>query len=165
MPFHVEEVYLEAETDIRNSNYAEALKKYESILYDEPGHAPAHNSLGWLFKNQFDNYKKAETHFIAAIKSDPTYPHAYFHYAVLLTDMERYDELKKLLNKCLKIPTIDKSWVYVRFGIVEELQQQFQSAINYLEKAILVCLNDEKIKDYRQDMERCRMKMEITRET
>jgi outer membrane protein assembly factor BamD (BamD/ComL family) len=43
-----EELYLEAEADIKNNHYAEALKKYESILYEEPDSPQAHNSLGWL---------------------------------------------------------------------------------------------------------------------
>ena len=46
MNTNMEELYLEAEADIKNNNYAEVFKKYESILYDEPDSAPAHNSLG-----------------------------------------------------------------------------------------------------------------------
>ena len=63
MNTNMEELYLEAEADIKNNNYAEAFKKYESILYDEPSSAPAHNSLGWLYKTQLDDYGKAENHF------------------------------------------------------------------------------------------------------
>jgi len=139
----------------------DALRKYETILYDEPNHAPTHNSLGWIYKTQFDDYKKAEMHFRAAIKSDPKYPHPYFHYAVLLTDMERYEELKKHLDKCLTVATIEKSWVYYRFAIAEELKMNFDAAISCFEKAILNSLNDDKIKDYHQDIERCRKKIEI----
>ena len=51
MHIHSEELYLEAEADIKNNNYAEAFKKFESILYEEPDSAPAHNSLGWLYKD------------------------------------------------------------------------------------------------------------------
>jgi tetratricopeptide (TPR) repeat protein len=58
-----EELYLEAEADIKNNHYAEAFKKYESILYEEPDSAQAHNSMGWLYKTQFDDYAKAENHF------------------------------------------------------------------------------------------------------
>jgi tetratricopeptide (TPR) repeat protein len=140
-----EELYLEAEADIKNNNYAEAFKKYESILYEEPDSAPAHNSMGWLYKTQFDDYAKAENHFFTAIKCDPLYPHSYFHIAALLMDMERTEELTRHLEKCLKVRTIDKSWVY----------------IYYFEKAILVSQSDEKIKDFKQDIERCKMKMEI----
>lgn len=158
-----EELYLEAEADIKNNNYAEAFKKYESILYEEPDSAPAHNSLGWLYKTQFDDYAKAENHFLTAIRCDPFYPHAYFHIGAMFMDMERFDELNLHLEKCLRIRTIDKSWVYGRFALAEELKGSFEKAIYYFEKAILVSQNDDKIKDYRQDIERCEMKTEIAK--
>jgi tetratricopeptide (TPR) repeat protein len=156
-----EELYLEAEADIKNNNYAEAFKKYESILYEEPDSAPAHNSMGWLYKTQFDDYAKAENHFLTAIKCDPLYPHAYFHCGALLMDMERFGELELHLEKCLKIRTIDKSWVYGRYAMMEELRLNFEKAVYYFEKAILASQNDDKIKDYKTDIERCEMKREI----
>lgn len=161
MNTNTDELYLEAEADIKNSNYAEAFKKFESILYDEPSSAPAHNSLGWLYKTQFDNYGKAENHFQTAMKSDPLYPHPYYHHAALLMDMGRLDELNRHLEKCLTISTIEKSWVYGRYALIEELQLKFDNAIVFFEKAILSSQNDEKIKDYKLDIERCEMKVEI----
>jgi tetratricopeptide (TPR) repeat protein len=158
-----EELYLEAEADIKNNHYADAFKKYESILYEEPDSAPAHNSLGWLYKTQFDDYAKAENHFITAMRCDPLYPHSYFHIAALLMDMERFEELHQHLEKCLKTRTIDKSWVHGRYGLAEELKLDFQKAVYYFEKAILASQNDDKIKDYRQDIERCEMKAEISK--
>jgi tetratricopeptide (TPR) repeat protein len=158
-----EELYLEAEADIKNNNYAEAFKKYESILYEEPDSAPAHNSMGWLYKTQFDDYAKAENHFLTAIRCDALYPHSYFHIAALLMDMERFDELTKHLEKCLKTRTIDKSWVYGRYALMEELKLNFDKSVYYFEKAILSSQNDEKIKDYKHDIERCEMKKEISK--
>src|ERR1700760_1515716 len=111
-----EELYLEAEADIKNNNYAEAFKKYESILYDEPASAPAHNSLGWLYKTQFDDYVKAENHFLTAMRGD---------------------ELNAHLEKCLKVRTIEKSWVYGRYALIEEQKLNFDKAIYFFEKAIL----------------------------
>ncbi|HEV3249689.1 MAG TPA: hypothetical protein VGZ71_01975 [Puia sp.] len=163
MNTQMEELYLEAEADIKNNNYAEAFKKYESILYDEPDSAPAHNSLGWLYKTQFDDYAKAENHFLTAMKGDPLYPHPYFHLAALLTDMERYDELNRHLEKCLNVRTIEKSWVYGRYALIEEIKMNFEKAMHGFEKAILSSQNDEKIKDYKQDIERCQMKIEINK--
>jgi tetratricopeptide (TPR) repeat protein len=156
-----EELYLEAEADIKNNHYAEAFKKYESILYEEPDSAPAHNSMGWLYKTQFDDYVKAENHFLTAIRCDSLYPHAYFHLAAMFMDMERFDELNRHLEKCLKVRTIDKSWVYGRYALMEELNLNFSRAILYFEKAILSGQSDDKIKDYKQDIERCEMKKEI----
>ena len=46
----------------------------------------------------------------------------YFHVAALLMDMERFDELGRHLERCLRVRTIDKSWVYGRYAMAEELQ-------------------------------------------
>ena len=86
MNSHLEELYLEAEADIKNDNYVEAFRKYESILSEEPTHGPTLNSLGWLNKTQIENYKKAESYYLACIKTNPSYPHAYQNYAVLFND-------------------------------------------------------------------------------
>jgi hypothetical protein len=48
-----------------------------------------------------------------------------------------------------------------RLAIAEELRMNFDSAISCFEKAILNSLNDEKIKEYHADIERCRKKIEI----
>jgi tetratricopeptide (TPR) repeat protein len=157
----MEELYLEAEADIRNNSYVEAFRKYESILYEEPGNGPTLNSLGWLYKTQIEDYKKAEKFYLACMNSSPNYPHAYINYAVLLTDMERFEELAKHLEKCLTIATIDKSMIYFRYGTMEELKLSFREAITYYEKAILVSLNDEKIKEYQDNISRCKVKMEL----
>jgi len=108
MNTRTEELYLEAEADIRNSNFHEAFRKYEEILYEEPDYAPAHNSLGWIYKTQFENFQKAEVHFKAAIASDPLYPHPYFHMASILVELERFEELREFLDRCLGIRTLEK---------------------------------------------------------
>jgi tetratricopeptide (TPR) repeat protein len=156
-----EELFLEAEADIKNNNYAKAFKIYESILYEEPDSAQAHNHMGWLYKTQLNDYAKAENHFNAAIKCEPLYPHPYFHVASLLMDMERLDELERHLEKCMKVRTIDKSWVHARYGLMAEDRQDFEQAIHHFEEAILATQNGDKIKDFRQDIERCQMKIEI----
>ena len=163
MNTQLEELYLEAEAEIKNNNFAEAFKKYESILYEEPSNGPTLNSLGWLYKTQLENYAKAESYYRAAIKGDPSYPHSYLNYATLLTDMERYEELTRLLDSCLKVPSIDKSMVHSKFGFMEELKLQFSDAIRHYEKAILFSLHDDRIKDYQQHIERCRTKIELSK--
>jgi tetratricopeptide (TPR) repeat protein len=164
MTSRIEEAYLEAEADIRNSNYHEAFQKFENILYEDPSFAPAHNSIGWIYKTQFDNYEMAETHFTAAMKIDPQYPHSYFHLASILIDLERYNELKKHLDKCLKISTVDKAWVYYRMGMLEEIKGNYDKAIREYKTAILNCFNNDKIKNYQADIERCKTKAAIAKE-
>lgn len=154
----LEELYLDAENDIKANNYLEAFRKYEGILLEEPGHAATHNSMGWIYKTQLEDYKKAESHYKAAMKYEPLYPHAYLNYAVLLTDMERFEELDALLQQALEVPTIEKSWLYQRRGIMQELQLQLDAAMECYEKAALLTLNDDKMKNYRDDVERCKEK-------
>ncbi len=161
---NIEELYLEAEADIKNNAFHDAFRKHHSILYEEPKHAPAHNSLGWLYKNKFDDYPAAEMHFKAAMKSDPNYPHAYFHYATMLIDQERFEELKKHLDLCLKIPTLEKSWIHAKRAIMKELNLNFAEAIQDYERAILFSLKDDKIKEYKADIARCKIKQEIAEE-
>lgn len=157
------ELYLEADNDVKNSLYAEAFRKYESIIYEEPGNPMAHNSLGWLYKAQMDNYQRAENHYMAAINSDPNHPHAYYNYAMLLFDLERFEELDTFLKKMLKLPFIDRVWVYHRYGLIKELRYAFEEAVTYFEKAILSSLNTDKIKGYQEDIERCSEKIELAK--
>lgn len=163
MNTQLEEVYLEAEADIKNSNYLDAFKKYQSILLEEPDNAPTHNSMGWLYKTQIEDYKKAEIHYLAAMKGGPDYPHTYFNYVTLLTDLERYNESIKLLESCLKITSIEKSWVYLKYGVVYERTLNYEEAIKNYEKAILMSLGEERIKECQQSIERCQMKTGIAK--
>jgi tetratricopeptide (TPR) repeat protein len=164
MESSIEELYLEAEADFKNSAYTEAFRKYETILYEQPDHAPSHNSLGWLYKHQFDDYTKAENHFTTAIKSEPNYPHPYYHYATLLTDQERFADLEKLLKNCLKVAILEKGWVYEKMGIAEEMKLNFEGAIGFYQMAILHSLKDDKIKDYQTDIDRCQLKSALKKE-
>jgi tetratricopeptide (TPR) repeat protein len=163
MTTRIEELYLEAEADIRNSNFQEAFQKYETILYDDPTYAPAHNSMGWIYKSQFENHDKAEMHFRTAIKSDPLYPHPYFHLAAVMMEMDRFKELEEHLEHCLEVYTIDKSWVHDRFGMMYEMQGLFDKAITSYQQAILTTMSNDKIKEYQGDIERCKTKAEIAR--
>jgi tetratricopeptide (TPR) repeat protein len=156
-----DELYLESEADIKNNQYTEAFKKCEAILYEEPDHAPAHNSMGWIFKTQFDDYVRAENHFLTAMKMAPTYPHPYFHYATLLTDLERWDDLDLHLSFCAEVATLDKCWINSKRAVMYELTQNYKDAIKYYEQAILFSINDDKIKNYREDIDRCNLKLEI----
>jgi tetratricopeptide (TPR) repeat protein len=158
---NVDELYLESEADIKNNEYTEAFKKCEAILYEEPDHAPAHNSMGWIFKTQFDDYARAEKHFLMAMKMAPLYPHPYFHYATLLTDLERWEDLDVHLSFCAEVATLDKSWIHSKRAVMHELTKDYDSAIKYYEEAILYSVSDEKIKNFTEDIDRCFIKKMI----
>ncbi|MEO6730515.1 MAG: hypothetical protein ABIN01_04815 [Ferruginibacter sp.] len=163
MNSYLEETYLEAEADIKNGNFVEAFRKYESILLEEPTNGPTLNSLGWLSKTQIEDFSKAEAYYKASIASDSKYPHSYLNYATLLTEMERFEELEEHLQACFNISTIEKSWVFMKLGLMDELKLNFKGAIINNEKAILVAISDEKISDYQQNIVRCKNKIELSK--
>jgi len=163
MNSYLEETYLEAEADIKEGNFVDAFRKYEAILMEEPSNGPTLNSLGWLSKTQIEDFTKAEAYYKAAIAADSKYPHSYNNYATLLTEMERFEELEELLQTCFRIPTIEKSWVFMKLGLMEELKLNFKGAIANTEKAILVAISDDKIKDYQQNIVRCKSKIELSK--
>jgi len=85
--------------------------------------------------------------------------------ASIFIDQERYNELKKHLDKCLKISTIDKAWVYYRMGMLQEIKGHYDNAIREYKNAILNCFNNDKIKGYQADIERCKTKWAIVKES
>lgn len=161
MNSRTEELYLEGESAIKNGNILEAKQTYETILLDDPQCYYAHNSLGWIYKTQFDDYKKAENHYKAAVKFGPTYPHAYYNLIYLLTDLERFNELEQFLKSCLQVPVMDKSLIYNRFGLLEEMKENLEQAILYYKKAIKLCLIDDKIEDMKKNIARCEYKLQM----
>ncbi len=161
MTTKAEQLFLEAECDIRNANYHEAFSKYEAILYEEPGFAPAHNSIGWIYKTQLDDYTNAEIHFKAALQNDAFYPHPYFHLASIYFELEELDKLAEHLDKCKNIKAIEKSWIHHKRGSLAELMYSFTEAINHYKMAILESFNNERLAEYKADIERCEQKLEL----
>ena len=127
------------------------------------GNAATHNSLGWIYKTQMEDYEKAENHYLAAIHSEPDYPHPYINYSILLMDLERFIDMEKLIEQALKIATTDKSTLYYRLALANEMQLKFDDAISCYEKAILFCMNDDRIKSYRIDIERVDEKKQVAK--
>jgi tetratricopeptide (TPR) repeat protein len=159
--YNWEDTYLEAEEAIRNSNYLQAKQLLENIILDEPATAQAHNSLGWLYRTQFDDYPRAERHYRAAINCNPGYPHPYINLIVLYTYHEQWEKLKSVANRALTTPLVDKAAVYYRLGLMEEYLQNYPDAIANYKKAIKFCLNQDTIDDYKRAIATCEYKAEL----
>ncbi len=52
----------------------------------------------------------------------------------------------------------------MKFGLMEELKLNFKEAITFYEKATLVTLNDDKLKEYNEDIRRCCSKLELSKQ-
>ncbi|HRF17792.1 MAG TPA: hypothetical protein PK977_06475, partial [Chitinophagaceae bacterium] len=49
------------------------------------------------------------------------------------------------------------------FGFMEELKLNFIEAITYYERAALITLNDDKLKEYNEHIQRCNAKLEMSK--
>jgi len=161
MTSRLEELYLEGEQAIKNGDFVEAMHKLEEMLSEDPQSCRAHNSLGWLYKTQLDEYDRAEMHYKMCLKYAPHYPHAYWNYVYLLTDLERFDEASHLMQKALTVPSVDKPAVHNRLGLIHELQGKFEAAITYFKQAIRLSLNNDFIEDCKRNIERCEYKINL----
>lgn len=157
----IEEMFLEADKAFDNGEHTEGKKMLEQILREEPSFGRAHNHLGWLYKNRYQDNGKAEKHYLLAIKFEPEYTPTYINYAYLLRDEDRLDELETLLNNALKIKGMNKCNVFDEFGSLYELRGDYKNAIGYYKKAITYCLNDKIVTDLQNHIKRCRKKASL----
>lgn len=158
MDYKQDELFLEANQLITDQKIREALNLLIQILEEQPDYGRAHNLLGWLYEYKLDNYDRAERHYKSAMQFSPGYPPGYINYASFLTNMQRFDELKNHLEKCLSIPGIIPPYVYKEFGIMYELTEQYDKAIEYYKLAIKKTLSINDIEEYEQSIERCKKK-------
>ncbi len=156
-----EDMLFEADDLIRNNRIAEAVGLLEGIIAQVPDFGKAYNHLGWIFETKLKDYHKAEDMYKQCIAYNPEYPPVYLNLSIVLSSLEKYEELEKHLNKALGIPGVDKSTIHNEFGILRELQLNFNEAITHFKDAIRYCLNDTNLETYSKSIDRCRRKREI----
>ena len=89
------------------------------------------------------------------------YPSVYYNYAVLLSTLGKYDELKELLDTAMTIPGITKSTIYNEYAIMFEQQGKLDEAISYYKKCALSTLDKNVLNTAKDSLERCKTKKEL----
>jgi Tfp pilus assembly protein PilF len=159
--FLMDEKFFEADELIKENKIAKAQELLLEILSEEPTYAKAHNHLGWIYETKLRDYPKAESHYQLAIKYDPFYTASYYNYAALLSTQKRWSELEKLLNSALQIKEINQATIHNEFGIMYEVQGEFEKAILSYKTAALQSLDMKSIDLYKSSIERCRTKQTL----
>lgn len=157
----LEELFNLADLDIRDGYYEEAVRKLEEILVEDPTFGKAYNHLGWLNETKFQNYEKAENFYQKALQTAPNYPAIYSNYSVLLSNLGKFDILTSVLEQGLKTPGVDKSLMYNEFGIMTELQGDFQKAIGYYTQCAKTTLVKDTMDRAMLSIERCKTKQTL----
>ncbi|HPF11961.1 MAG TPA: tetratricopeptide repeat protein [Flavobacteriaceae bacterium] len=157
----LEELLDQANLDIKDGLYDEATNKLEKILDMDPNFGKAYNHLGYLYEVKFKDYEKGETLYKLCLEKSPLYPSVYYNYAILLSTLGKWDDLKELLDQSLNVPGITKSTIYNEYAIMYEQQGKLDQAIEYYRKAALDTLDKNVLDRAKTSIERCKMKKDL----
>jgi tetratricopeptide (TPR) repeat protein len=94
----VESLFFQADQKIKEGNFAEAAEILKQAISIDPKYGRAYNHLGWLYETKYQDYKKAEECYHNALAFSPEYPAIYINFSILLSTLEKNDELE---NKCI----------------------------------------------------------------
>jgi len=157
----LEELLDQANTDIKNGQYEAAENKLEEIISTDPNFGKAYNHMGYLYEVKFKDYEKGETLYKLCLEKTPLYPSVYYNYAILLSTLGKWNELKELLDQAMNIPGITKSTIYNEYAIMYEQQGNLDDAIEHYRKAGLNTLDQGTLDRAKSSIERCKKKKEL----
>ncbi|MEX1189277.1 MAG: tetratricopeptide repeat protein [Bacteroidia bacterium] len=156
-----EDMLFEADELIRNNKIADAVNLLEGIIAQVPDFGKAYNHLGWVYETKLKDLKKAESMYLQCVAYNPDYPPVYLNLSIVLSSLGKYDKLEELLSKALEINGVDKSSIHNEFGIMFELKQDYNKAIEHFKQAIRFSLSDVNVETYAKSIDRCRRKREL----
>lgn len=157
----LEEMLDQANLDIKDGLYEEASNKLEKIIDIDPDFGKAYNHLGYLYEVKFKEYEKGETLYKLCLEKTPLYPSVYYNYAILLSTLGKWADLKELLDKAMNIPGITKSTIYNEYAIMYEQQGKIDEAINHYKQCALNTLDKGVLDRAKASIERCKLKKEL----
>tara|TARA_B100000508_G_C11432940_1_gene264393 strand:+ start:155 stop:649 length:495 start_codon:yes stop_codon:yes gene_type:complete len=157
----LEELLDQANMDIKNGHYDEATNKLEKIIDIDPNFGKAYNHMGYLYEVKFKDYEKGETLYKLCLEKTPLYPSVYYNYAILLSTLGKWDDLKELLDQAMNVPGITKSTIYNEYAIMYEQMGELDKAIENFRNAGLNTLDQKVLERAKASIERCKMKKEL----
>ena len=157
----MEEMLDKANLEIKNGKYELASNILEEMIELDPDFGKTYNHLGYLYEVKFKEYEKGETLYMLCLEKSPMYPAVYYNYAVLLSTLGKYDELKELLDTAVNIPGITKATLYNEYAIMYEQQGKLDEAIDHYKKAGMSTLDKNVLDRAKTSIERCKTKKEF----
>ncbi|MBB4117770.1 tetratricopeptide (TPR) repeat protein [Mesonia hippocampi] len=157
----LEEMLNNANTAIKENRYEDASSILEEIISIDPNFGKAYNHLAYLYDTKFRAYEKAETLYTLCLEKSPEYPPLYYNFAMLLSNLEKWEDLKNLLDKAIHVVGITKSTIYNEYGIMYEQQNKFDTAIEYYKKSALSTIDNNALKRIKTSIDRTKQKKAI----
>jgi tetratricopeptide (TPR) repeat protein len=158
MSIHYEQLLSNADQLIKDNKIEEAVAVLERIIQEEPTFGKAHNHLGFIYETKIKDYAKAELHYKIAYQTSADYCAIYYNYAILLSNLKRFDELKVLLTKAETVVGINRSTINNEWAIMYEAEGNLDKAIEHY-KLVASSTFDNKTLDIAiSSVERCNRK-------
>lgn len=154
-----DQLFFEADEKIHQGQFAEAKTLFEKSIEIDPKHGRSYNHLGWIYETKYQDLGKAEEYYKKSMELSPEYTAGYSNYAIVLSKLERYDELTKHLEKAMQVPGINKETLYNEYGIMYERTGKLNEAIEAYTKAMHYTLSEQAVTSYKTAMNRCKAKM------
>jgi tetratricopeptide (TPR) repeat protein len=158
----LEEMLDQANLQIKNGKYEDASNILEKIIDIDSNFGKAYNHLGYLYEVKFKEYEKGETLYKLCIEKSPMYPSVYYNYAILLSTLNKWDELKDLLDRALNIPGVTKATIFNEYAIMLEQQGKLDEAIEHYKKAGMSTLDKAVLDRAKTSIERCNAKKDFS---
>lgn len=92
----IDAVYRLAVSKYNQKDYPGAIDAYQKVIENDPQNAPAYNGLGNLYRDE-KNYQVAQDYYEKAVKASGNYVIAYSNWAIMLMDMGKINEAKKII--------------------------------------------------------------------
>lgn len=157
----MEDMFMEADRLIAEQKIGEAFSKLNSIIHEMPNFGKAYNHIGWIYETKYSDYANAEKYYKQSIEYSPEYAAAYYNYAIVLSTLQKWDELKALLEQALKVPGIKKSTIYNEYAIMFEAQGKYADAIQAYKDYAANTFDNKQLENAKDSIERCKKKMEL----
>jgi len=157
----MDDKFFEADLLIKENRIGEALRLLNEIITEMPNYGRAHNHIGWIYETKYSDYSCAEKHYKAALEFNPEYIAIYYNFAILLSTLNKYDELEALLQKALQVPGINKATIYNEYGIMLEAQAKYKEAIESYRNYIRYLYDNKLIDVAKSSIDRCQSKIDL----
>jgi tetratricopeptide (TPR) repeat protein len=157
----MEDMFMEADRLISEQKIGEAFTKLSAIIQEMPNFGKAYNHIGWIYETKYKDYPNAEKYYKQAIEYSPDYHAGYYNYAIVLSTLQKWDELTNLLDRALKVPGINKGTIHNEYAIMYEAQGKYQQAIDSYKQYAANTFDSKLLDTAKDSIERCKKKVEI----
>ncbi len=154
----IEEYYLEALDNLEYGGIVEAKRLFEKIVWEQPEYGRAYNYLGWIYHRYFFDFAQAEEMYNLALKYAPRFPVTYINYMSLLTETDKWEHLKYLLDKADKVTGVKKSVIYFHYGRLYEQNENYEVALEYYADGKQATIEEFELEQFEECIERCQNK-------